>query len=32
MIAVLRAFIEKQAVEGPKLDKINEEPPTGARQ
>ncbi|KGT73663.1 hypothetical protein MA20_42670 [Bradyrhizobium japonicum] len=32
MIAVLKAFIEKQAVEGPKLDKIEDEPPTESRQ
>lgn len=32
MLAVLKAFSEKNAAVAPKLDKINDEPPTGARQ
>lgn len=32
MIAVLDAFAAKQKAEGAKLDKIEDEPPTGARQ
>ncbi|MGY3393406.1 hypothetical protein ACVWW6_005997 [Bradyrhizobium sp. USDA 3311] len=32
MIAVLEAFILKQRVEGAKLDRIADEPPTGVRQ
>ena len=32
MVAVLKAFAEKNAAIGAKLDKINETPPTGAAQ
>lgn len=32
MLAVLKAFIEKNAVDGPKADKIDDTPPTEARQ
>lgn len=32
MIAVLKAFIAKEAIEGPKLERIKDDPPTGAVQ
>lgn len=32
MVAVLKAFIEKNAVDGPKVDRIEDTPPTERRQ
>lgn len=32
MLAVLAAFVEKNRAAGPSIDKIHDEPPTGAKQ